>query len=61
MGVLPSEGVGVEKFVLSLESLSSLLFEASNLGCPGPLGVFKEVAQRKFVMRAQNAAFNNAF
>ena len=33
-GGLPPEGVGVEKFVPSLESLSSLGFEKSNLGCP---------------------------
>ena len=34
-GGLPHEGVGVEKFVPSLESLSSLGFEGRNLGCPG--------------------------
>ena len=34
-GGLPREGVGVEKFVPSLESLSSLAFEGRNLGCPG--------------------------
>ena len=34
-GGLPPEGVGVEKFVPSLESLSSLGFEERNLGCPG--------------------------
>ena len=32
---LPREGVVAEKFVLSLESLSSLGFEERNLGCPG--------------------------
>ena len=32
---LPREGVEVEKFVPSLESLSSLGFEERNLGCPG--------------------------
>ena len=31
---LPAEGVGVEKFVPSLESLSSLGFRERNLGCP---------------------------
>ena len=36
-GGLPREGVGVEKFVPSLESLSSLSFEERNLGCPGNL------------------------
>ena len=34
-GGLPSEGVAAEKFVPSLESLSSLGFEGRNLGCPG--------------------------
>ena len=33
-GGLPREGVVVEKFVPSLESLSSLGFEGRNLGCP---------------------------
>ena len=32
---LPREGVVAEKFVLSLESLSSLGFEERNPGCPG--------------------------
>ena len=32
---LPPEGVGVEKFVPYLKSLSSLGFEERNLGCPG--------------------------
>ena len=34
-GGLPLEGVVVEKFVPSLESLSSLGFEGRSLGCPG--------------------------
>ena len=34
-GGLPPEGVGVEKFAPSVESLSSLGFEERNLGCPG--------------------------
>ena len=34
-GGLPHEGVVTEKFVPSLESLSSLGFEEINLGCPG--------------------------
>ena len=34
-GGLPREGAGVENFVPSLESLSSLGFEKRNLGCPG--------------------------
>ena len=34
-GGLPREGVGVEKFVPSLESLSSWGFEERNLGRPG--------------------------
>ena len=33
-GGLPREGVVVEKFVPSLESLSSLRLEGGNLGCP---------------------------
>ena len=33
-GGLPREGVVAEKFVPSLESLSSLGFEERNLGCP---------------------------
>ena len=48
-----SEGVVAEKFVPSLESLSSLGFEESLRGtwdvpgilpgCPGPLGVFQKL------------------
>ena len=34
-GGLPREGVVAEKFVPALESLSSLGFEESNLGCAG--------------------------
>ena len=34
-GGLPHEGEVAEKFVLSLESLSSLGFEERNLGCAG--------------------------
>ena len=34
-GDLPREGVVARKFVLALESLSSLGFEERNLGCPG--------------------------
>ena len=34
-GGLPREGVVVEKFVPSLERLSSLGFEGRKLGCPG--------------------------
>ena len=34
-GGLPSEGVVAKKFVLSLESLSSLDFGERSLGCPG--------------------------
>ena len=33
-GGLPREGVVAEKFVPSLESLSSVGFEERNLGCP---------------------------
>ena len=55
VGVLPREGVGVEKLVPSLESLFSFGFERGNLGCPGnfagtsrtPGNVQK--LQRKFV------------
>ena len=36
-GRLPREGVVVEKFVPSLESVSSLGFEGRTLGCPGIL------------------------
>ena len=53
---LPREGVVAENFVPALESLSSLGFEQRNLGCPGnfagcpgPLGVFKKLVQKKFV------------
>ena len=35
VGGLPREGVVAEKFVPSLESLSSLGLEERNLGCPG--------------------------
>ena len=45
-----------EKFVLSLETLSSLGFEERSLvcpgnvaGCPGSLGVFKKFVPKKFV------------
>ena len=55
-GGLPREGVVAEKFVPSLESLSSLGFEERNLGCPeilpgfpGLLGVFKKFVRKKFV------------
>ena len=34
---LPREGVGVKKFLPSLESMSSLGFEGRNLVCPGNL------------------------
>ena len=47
---VPREGVRVEKFVPSLESLSSLGFEGGKLGCPGNfagiLGVFKKFVQK---------------
>ena len=53
-GGLPREGVVVEKFVPSLESLSSFRIEGRNLGCPenwagcpGPLGVFKKLVRKK--------------
>ena len=35
VGVFPRKGVVAEKFVPSLESLSSLGFEERNVGCPG--------------------------
>ena len=60
--VEPSPGhtrcqVVAEKFVPSLESLSSLGFEERKIwdvpgilsGCPGPLGVFKKFVQTKFL------------
>ena len=53
VGGLPRQGVVAEKFVRSLESLSSLGFVERNLGCPrefcrdvGPLGVFKKFVQK---------------
>ena len=57
-GGLPREGVVAEKFVPSLESLSSLGFDSKRgiwdvpgilRGCPRPLGVFKKFVQKKFV------------
>ena len=55
-GGLPREGVVAEKFVLSLESLSSLGFEGRNLGCPGNFagmsrtpGAVQKVCAKKFV------------
>ena len=59
------EGVGVEKFVPSLESLSSLGFEGRSLGCPGPLVMFKKLVQKslckKFVLMFQPLdTFNRA-
>ena len=51
-GGLPREGVVAEKFVLSLESLSSLGFEERNLGCAGnfagisPLGCSKSLCKK---------------
>ena len=54
-GGLPRERVVAEKFVPSLESLSSLRSEERNLGilpgCPGPLGVFKKFVQKKSVRK----------
>ena len=44
-GGLPREGVVAEKFVPSLESLSSLGFEERNLGCSGTGGVQKVCAK----------------
>ena len=38
-GALPLEGVVIEKFLPSLESLLSLGFEGGNLGCPGNFAV----------------------
>ena len=68
-GGLPREGVVAEKFVPSLESLSSLGFEEKNLGCPGnfagmsqtPGGVQK-VCAKKFVriFRSLNLKFRGA-
>ena len=55
-GGLPREGVVAENLVPSLESLSSLGFEAKGgiwdvpgflPGCPGPLAAFKKVVQKK--------------
>ena len=55
-GGLPREGVVADKFVPSLESLSSLGFEERRgiwdvpgilPGCPAPLGVFKKFVQKK--------------
>ena len=50
-GGLPREGVVAEKFVPSLESLSSLAFEDRNLGCPGNFagmsGTLGDVGQKK--------------
>ena len=50
-GGLPRKGVVAEKFVPSLESLSSLGWDVPGIlpGCPGPLGAFKKFMQRKFV------------
>ena len=58
-GGLPREGVVVEKFVPSLESLSSLGLEGRNLVChPGnfagisrtPKSLFRKFVQKKFVL-----------
>ena len=65
-GVLPREGVVAEKFVPSLESLSSLGFEGRNLGCPGnvagmsrtPWGVQK-VGAKKFVRIFRSLSLRN--
>ena len=54
-GGLPREGVVVEKFVPSPESLSSLGFAKGGtwdvlgilLGCPGPLEVFEKFVQKR--------------
>ena len=53
-GGLPLEGVVAEKFVPSLESLSSLGFKEKIMGCPGNfarcpgrLQVFKKFVQKK--------------
>ena len=53
-GGFPREGVVAEKFVPSLESLSSLgskrgIWDVPGIlpGCPGPPGVFKKFVQKK--------------
>ena len=59
-GGLPREGVVAEKFVPSLESLSSLGFEERNLGCPAnvaemsrtPGGVQKVCAKKVRIFRS---------
>ena len=57
MGWGSSTRRGVEKFVPSLESLSSLGFEGRSLGCPGNLagmsrtpGDVQRVCAKKFVL-----------
>ena len=68
-GGLPREGVVAEKFVPSLESLSSLDFDERIQdvpkllpGCPEPLGVFEKFVQKKFVciFRSLTSAFRKA-
>ena len=46
-GGLPRQGVVAEKFVPSLESLSSLGFEERNLGCPGNFAGVQKVCAKK--------------
>ena len=60
-GGLPRESVVVEKFVPSLESLSSKgeIWDVLGIspGCPGPLGVFKKFVQKSscaFFVRSLN-------
>ena len=55
-GGLPREGVGVKKFVLSLESCLPWvskrgIWDVPGIlpGCPAPQGVFKKFVQKKFV------------
>ena len=64
-GGLPREGVGVEKFVSSFESLFSLGFEGGNLGCPGIFagisrtlgGVQKVRAKKSLVLVFRSLSF----
>ena len=56
---LPHEGVGVEKFVPSLESLSSLGFEERNPRCPGNFAGMSRTpgGLQKFVQKKTSCAF----
>ena len=58
-GGLPRQGVVVENFVPSLESLSSLGFEEKNLGCVRAACLQNETAPKSFNFKTKNGPKND--